>query len=221
MPGQQHSMPSNLKEAFEGLQDDVLWLHARWKVYRQLFGTSEARINLLNDFAPDFFQIVHDVLINDVFLTMSRITDPAVTFKKENLTLARLTNMIKSLGHQELTDDIEIQVRTATEQCKPFRELRNRTIAHKDLGTALNYHPDPLPGVSREMVEEALKSLRQYMDAVQTYFEGADTGYEDLGLRGDGDSIIWYLKEARAYRKHRIDGRVDPVEDGLTQSNEI
>lgn len=47
---------SNLVTAFEAIEDDVLEVHAKWKIFKQLFGKSEQRIALLNDFAPDFFR---------------------------------------------------------------------------------------------------------------------------------------------------------------------
>jgi hypothetical protein len=75
-------MSPDVKTIIETLQEDVIWVHAKWKVFRQLFGTSEKRIAILNDFAPDFFQIVHDGLIYDILLAMSRLTDSAESFKK-------------------------------------------------------------------------------------------------------------------------------------------
>lgn len=157
-------MAATIKSIFENLQQDTIWLRAKWKVFRQLFGTSEKRIAILNDFAPDFFQIVHDGLI-----------------------LA----------------------------CQPFRDIRNRSIAHSDLGTALDYHPNPLPGISPEMVENALKMFRNLLNEIHIHFDSNDTEYVDFELRGDGDSMIYYLKEAKAYHQHRIHGAVDPAADGV------
>lgn len=50
--------------------------------------------------------------------------------------------------------------------------------------------------------------------------KNAETEYADIPLRGDGDQIVWYLKESRAYHKHRITGHVDPEVDGLDRSDE-
>lgn len=124
------SMPAEIREVFTALQDEVFWLHAKWNIHRQLFGTSEERIDLLNDFGPDLFQIIYDSLLNDVLLTMSRLTDPATSFKKENLTLSRLTNMIEEIDRKKLLTELTaLQDRTD----EPFRRLRNRVIAHNDL----------------------------------------------------------------------------------------
>jgi len=65
------------------------------------------------------------------------------------------------------------------------------------------------------MVEEALAGFRQFICDLHMALKNAETDYADIPLRGDGDQIVWYLKEAGAYRKHRIAGRVDPEEDGI------
>src|SRR5258705_10186702 len=122
MSNHNNSLSADVRTIFESLQQDVLWLHAKWKVYKQLFGTSERRIAILNDFAPDFFQIVHDGLIYDLLLTMSRLTDPAESFKKENLTLDRLVFMMKQNIDQQFLDTLESNLKALKGECQPFRD---------------------------------------------------------------------------------------------------
>jgi hypothetical protein len=151
-------------------------------VFRQLFGTSEERIAIVNDFAPDFFQIVHDGLIYDILLTMSLLPDPAETFNKENLTLDRFLLMLKGGDENEFVESVERNLKSLKDDCQPFREVRNRRIAHSDLGTALDYHPDPLLGVSREMIETALESFSNLLNEIEKHFDGNETEYVDFGL---------------------------------------
>jgi hypothetical protein len=66
------------------------------------------------------------------------------------------------------------------------------------------------------MIETALEGFRNLLNEIERQFDGNETEYVDFGLRGDGDSIIHYLKEAKAYHHHRIHGRVDPVADGVS-----
>ena len=63
--------------------------------------------------------------------------------------------------------------------------------------------------------ENVLKSFRSLLNDIEFHFDGNDTEYEGIELRGDGDSIIRYLKEAKAYRQHKVYGRVDPAKDGV------
>jgi hypothetical protein len=198
------NMPSEIRSVFTALQDEVIWLHAKWIIHRQLFGTSEERIDLLNDFGPDLFQIIYDSLLNDVLLTMSRLTDPAISFKKENLSLSRLTNMIEGTEDKEFLTEIRALQAKTDEQCEPFRRLRNRVIAHNDLAAALSHHHDPLPDITRQMIENGLSSIRDYMSAIDTFFDATETDYKQPHLRGDGDSLIHYLEDVRAYHQYRL-----------------
>jgi hypothetical protein len=208
-------LTADAKATFEALQDEVIWLHAKWIVFRQLFGTSEERIDLLNDFGPDLFQIVYDGLLNDVLLTMSRLIDPARTLGKHNLSLAQMTSMIAAAGHKDLLMELKTLETQVNVGFAPFKDLRNRRIAHNDLGTALRYHQQPLPDITRQMIEDILKTIRDYMSAIESFFGETETDYREPQLRGDGDSLIYYLRKAHAYDRNRIEGNVNPVKDGL------
>lgn len=159
---------------------------------------------------------MQDGLIYDILLTMSRLTDPAESFKKENLTLDRLLLMLKrnKREDEDFVEGVERNLKSLKDECQLFRDIRNRRIANSDLGTALDYHPNPLPDVSRKMIETALGGFRKLLNEIEKSFDGNETEYLDFDLRGN--SIIHYLKEAKAYHQHRIHGRVDPVADGVS-----
>ncbi len=159
-------IPNDLAETFELLKKDILWLHVQWKVYRQLFAVSEADIQLLNDAAPLAFGVYQEVLLSSVLLSLTRLTDPETTGKKENLTLERLVSLIDSSTYQALADKARQYLDQACKLCKPFREWRNRRYAHRDWLTAKEVHPDPLPGISRQRIEDTLAIIRNLMDEV-------------------------------------------------------
>jgi hypothetical protein len=75
----------------------VIWLHGRWSMYEQLFGTSEARIDVLNKVAPTFFSTLQSVLLDEVQLTLSRLSDPERSGRRQNVTLETLMNAIAAL----------------------------------------------------------------------------------------------------------------------------
>src|SRR5579872_6546080 len=89
-----NTMPEPLKSHWDALDNEVTWLHGSWKVYRQLFGTSADRIDLLNRSARVFFYLIQRVLMDSVQLTLSKLADPPLTAGKQNLTLACLVKDI-------------------------------------------------------------------------------------------------------------------------------
>jgi len=59
-------IPPFIAEVYEELKTEITWLHGRWTIYRQLFGQSEKRIDMLNECADAFFFILQDVLLGEV-----------------------------------------------------------------------------------------------------------------------------------------------------------
>jgi len=72
-------IPMPIAEVYEGLKTEITWLHGRWIVYRQLFAQSEKRVELLNECASVFFYIVQGVLLWEVQVSLSKLTDPATS----------------------------------------------------------------------------------------------------------------------------------------------
>jgi hypothetical protein len=198
-------MQGDLADVYEGLYQEVSWLHAKWKIYQQVFGVSEEQIELLNRIAPAFFHIIQDVLQDEIALSLSRLTDPAQTgfgrAARDNLTLTRLIDTLRVTEPIDFCDSISASIAEIQAQCWPFRDLRNRTIAHADLSTALHYHPDPLPGISRKMIGDVLTLISNLLNRVLARFESAEVRYSDVVMQGAGDSVIYYLRRAEEYNK--------------------
>jgi hypothetical protein len=195
-----HEMSSELAEVFELIQKDVVWLHAKWINYCRLYETNKERIDLLNNVAPYFFHIVQNVFLTDIFMNICRFTDPAKTGKKENLTLDRLFQTIDKNKYPDLVISVEEKLEVVKEKCKPFRKYRNRLLAHKDLPTALKVNRDPIPGINRKMIEDALLSIRELLNTIQLYFNNGVMGYEHTLTTRDGENLIMALENAEKYR---------------------
>ena len=195
------NIPSNINEIYEQLKTEITWLHGRWIVYRQLFGTSEKRIDLLNECASSFFYILQDVLIGEVQVSLSKLTDPARTGGFENLSLKQLQTRLETNGeaalaqkNREILDELHIQ-------CEPFRTWRNKRLAHLDLSTAMRSSPNPLPGISREMVENALQHVRTYMNQIEQHYNDSEYGYEHFLMHSDGDALVAMLRYGLRYEE--------------------
>ena len=194
------SVPARIVEIYDLLKTEVTWMHGRWKVYRQLFGTSEQRVQLLNAAASNFFYFVQDVLIDDVQVTLSKITDPPRSRQYENLSLTLLQERIDEVAEPEFAQELSQILMEAKSACEPFRMRRNKKLAHLDLETARAIE-NPLPGISREMVEKALLQVRTYLNRIEQYYNDAEFGYEHFLLKSDGDQLIAVLKDGLRYEE--------------------
>jgi hypothetical protein len=193
------NMPSDLLQVYESLWQEVAGLHSRWVIFCQLFTVSESQVDFLREMAPSFFGVLQQTFRNDILMSLSRITDPSRTGGKENLSLVLLTERIDPSAFPALRHTLDTSLQEIIAHCTPFRDLRNRTLAHKDLPTALRYHSNPLPGISQNMINDALRMIRVFMNTIQSHFDHSETAYEHIIQRGNGEDIVFYLKQAREY----------------------
>jgi hypothetical protein len=198
-------IPESIRPIFDELSTEVTWLHARWKLYRQLFAESDKRIDMLNECASTFFFVIQDVLLGEVQVTLSKLTDPARMGKHDNLSLERLqvdVDALGALGEQALATRTRAILDDLHKACAAFRVWRNKRLAHLDLSTAMKSTSDALPGVSRKMIEDALHLVREYLNTIQRHFDDSEVGYEHFIMRaGDGAGLIAVLKAGLRYEE--------------------
>jgi hypothetical protein len=200
------TIPSGIAEVFEELRNEIIWLHARWILYNQLYGRSETRVDLLNESAGTFFYVVQETLLADIHIALSKLSDPAATGRFDNLSLEQLQIRVDSVCVSDLSDKTRPLLAEFRTRCAPFRERRNKTLAHSDLDTALQ-RATPLPQTSREMVNHALETLRDYMNEIEGHYEDRTTAYDYFVMHAsDGDSLVHLLKAGLRYEQLCRDG---------------
>jgi hypothetical protein len=76
-------------------------------------------------------------------------------------------------------------------------------LAHHDLATGLEYHPDPLPGITRGMVEDVLSRIGSLLNRMGEPFGAGNLAY-DLVVDGGGvDRLISCLEDVQEHRRAR------------------
>lgn len=202
-----------IDDVWRAIDYEVSWLHGRWAIYRQIYGTSEARIDILNRSAGTFAHMLQDVLLDDVQLGLAKLGDPAITHIKgvvlENLTLSNLCQLVTTSG--ALVAELPPLLAAYDTACAKARDRRNKRIAHFDLETMLKPKAS-LHGPSRAEIEAALEALRNLMNRVSLHYTGSQTAYNHIVLDSDGDSLIGILKRGLRYRDMVRDGAV-PQDD--------
>ena len=207
------SIPNEVKNIWDFLHGEVIWLHGRWSMYQQLFGTNEGRIDLLNRVAPTYFGTIQKIQLDEVQLTLSRLGDPAKTGKRANLTLETLVQNIESLGLSELSQVLNTHLETFRHRCESIVKRRNTQIAHYDFNTHQAAQSEGLQSASRQEIEEALEALRSFMQTVYDYFEHSYMAYEHFVMHDDAHSVLRIAGEALRYR--------DLMESGVIESTDF
>lgn len=191
--------PQEIHALWATLDTEITWLHGRWIIYRQLYGTSPERVDLLNRSAGTFFNMLQDVLLHDVQLSLSKIGDPAGSGNRENMTLAALHKVLLDAGEASAAAKMHPALQKFSDACVKVRHRRNKWIAHFDRSTMLNQHVTPRVGPSREEVENALAALREAMNSISVHYTDTTIGYEHFSMLADGDSLIQSLRQGLRY----------------------
>lgn len=198
----QQKIPLEIYEIYKPLFNQVSHLHAKWGIFCQLYASSSEIIDLLNSSSAGFFRVCQDVLAYDILLTISRLTDPKQTGKRDNLSLERLVSSIDGVKFPNLKDEIEQFLAASKAKCSFARDLRNKLIAHNDLSENLQSNGALISMATKKNIEDAFESIRNVMNAVASYFEHSTVAYELASMPSDGNVLIARLRDAKEYRRY-------------------
>jgi hypothetical protein len=169
-----------------------------YNMYRHLFEADEEVSDILRRTAAQFFHDLNRILIEQIYLHISRITDPAKDRKRENLSVANINDMLDRAGL--LTEEIK----RLSEQMIHYRhiisEARNKLLAHLDKETVAN--DLEIGGHAPEEVTAFFEALYKYCDEV-----GWVTGQGPLDFRtaaGAGDVLDLIKALKRSLKKSAL-----------------
>lgn len=198
------SFPPDCGDLFFEIWNDVNNLDLNWQNYRALYGTSPERIDLLNWAAGTFFGLIENTMWHDVLLRIARLTDPPKLGRYTRASLGQLIDHVSPHLDSESAQCLHDRVKALEDYCDHIRDLRNRVIAHDDLPTALNYHPDPLPGLSRADVEGARDRIHSLVSEIGNHFNLEQNFSEPILTINDAEDLIGLLERTRKENSLRL-----------------
>lgn len=125
-------IPESVREIFRWLRSEVVWIHGHWIIYRQLYGKSSERVDLLNESAGTFFSLLQNILLHDTVLGIARLTDRSEISGRENLVLSQLVEKLDSTRYADRTKRLTERLVSIEGICEPLRKMRNRKVAHSE-----------------------------------------------------------------------------------------
>ncbi len=192
----------DLGKLFHKLWNEFAWMQIKWQEYVDLYGTSPERIELLNSTSPRFFKLIQDVLLEDILLSLSRLTDPPKTGGKENLTFNALPAFISDVDFHNTISEL---VKKAVDALGFARDWRNRHIAHRDLKLAIGDEIAPLSSVTRLKVANGISFLYKILNAIyQKYFK-AELSPKVFSPMNGAISLLYILQDGLNEKKARHD----------------
>jgi AbiU2 len=177
---------------YDALQNRMIDLHATWKIYLQLFGTTEGRVKLLNRLIPCAALFIQRALIDEVILGICRLCDPARLGKFENVSIEALIAALDPKPDAEKLGTLNEQLMTINDKRKDLEQHRNKRIAHNDQRCALDAD-EALPPVTRQAIQEVLSAMYHLLNDINHWYLDKESVYTP-SMRGDGDGLIHWLQ---------------------------
>ena len=204
-------MDEHLQKVFDRIKQELIHVHYRWTLYRQMFGTNPSRIELINKTSSNVFVEFQWLVIDYMVMSLSKLTDKARMRGNDNLSFHYLIEKARESENVEIAKELKAELDELTDACEKFRKIRDKRVAHNDLVVALDEDSSPLPGVSRADIEAALVHARNIMNKVELRFNGSQTAYKELilPLTNDGRSVLIWLQKGLMYEQLEDDGVIE------------
>jgi hypothetical protein len=205
-------MGEHLGVLYDSLYNEVIWIKHKWIEYRELYGTNETRIELMNYSAPWLFFIIQKVLFEDILLGLSKITDPPGTGKDETTTLRVIPQFIHDAN---LKNNVQRCLTTIISHTDFCRDWRNRVIAHKDRKLTLDDpNSKPLQTANRLKVQDAITSIENLINVIEQHYFNSQTAFHFLDSDRGALSLLELLNDGVKFRAER-DKALKEIEDSL------
>jgi hypothetical protein len=189
----QHIDPG-LKEIYESLVSEFTIVCLKWQTAKDLFGHSQERVDLLNRTATDFFHICQTTFRDEVFIGLSRLTDPLQSAGKDNLCLQRLYEQLHPDDLPKFFPNFGERISEAQRLCEPFRTYRHKKLAHLDLSVALSSPSESLPQITIGQIDEAVTAVGDALNSFGQYFFDITTYFQMISQRAGVRSLTYYLE---------------------------
>lgn len=182
---------ASLRDQFVAFRAECIWLRDCYNTFTTLFDEDETR-TLLEQSAVIFFGDLNRVLQEYCYLQVCKITDPATSFGRVNLTVEAMNDALKLAGL--LTPEIEKHSAVMMRYRGLIKGSRNRLISHLDAKTILK--GAAIGGHDAHEVTAFFDAVQKYCDEV-----GRAVGEGPLDFRwspgaGDVIDLLQVLKRA-------------------------
>lgn len=191
-------MPKEIEKLYEPLRDDLYKLYTKRELFRQLYESGDDVIDILRFAAPGFFVLLREIMIDDMLLAFRRLIDPERSRgkKRDNLSLRYLKSLIED---PNLKTDLTRLIGKVQKATETLVRICSRRVAHCDLVDRLD--PESLPPLKMKSIDDALRTIKNVLNKVFTYWSGAPVVYEMVGLTlpGGGNDLVNRLRQAMWY----------------------
>lgn len=190
------------------LYNETSWLTFQWLEFKELYGTKETRIELMNNVAPFFFYTVQKVMWYQLLLGITRITDPMESFGKSNATFKAIPQYVED---DKFKFEIKNDIQEICELSKFCRDWRNRVISHLDYALAIqDNNVIPLETSSREKYRIVLEKTHMLINKIHKKYLQSYVGFDRITSYRGATSLLLRIEAGLWYdelaHKSKLEG---------------
>jgi hypothetical protein len=190
-----------LQDEFIAFRNSCMWLRNCYNTFNHLFNSGPETETILRKTAPHFFSDLNSVLQEYFFLQARRITDPAASNSRDNLSLQNINAELKRSGL--MTAEISDISTSILNYRSLTSNISNRVVAHADKATALS---SGLIGAHADHeLELFMQNLQSYTDVVGTVLGIWPLDYRVQAGPGDVQDFIRVLRLISAKSSQTIE----------------
>jgi hypothetical protein len=193
--------------------NDLFRFKYSWGTFRCLYVNDTKNVDILNAAGSGFFVWVHDLIVDDVLLRISRLTDPATNNNQKN---ASLEGLLVATGW-DTTDAARAtafrgRIDAVRASCDSCRKHRNKRISHTDQHVSLKIAR--LPDVTVRTIDEAIASIEAFVVEISSALQGMDQSFTLLDGDGDVKRLLEYLTNRASSRNPGSVSRINYTPGG-------
>lgn len=177
-------------ESVVAFRKECIWLQSCFNTFCSLFESGDETSDVLKRSAASFFRDINLIIQEHFILQVCRITDPAMTRGRENLTVKNIDAILTK--ENLLTPEIA----ATSKRLHSYRDLidgaRNRIVSHADKETLLSGQESGAH--ARKDVEEFLEALHAYVNLAGEAVGEGPLDFTYTGSEGDVEDLLVCLK---------------------------
>lgn len=186
------------RELLDAIEREFTQLGYRWAMFRQLFDSGQDNIDLLNKSGSNVFQLLQKLIIDDVMMSLCRLTDPPTSAGSENASLKNLVGKLREELSLESTKKIDAKLFELSEHLEKVKVLRNKALSHTDLTHALN--TELLPRPTYDELEGAMDAATSILDEITgKVFDCSIVYIPHIPFGRDGNKLLSVLATAHGH----------------------
>jgi len=189
-------IPENMREIWAHIGGETCDIRTKLIFHKQLYSSEKWHIDKLNKAGGFLFYIIDNLFMDDLTLSLARLTDPAKTKGKENLSLLRLIDEVES---NDFKNKMMAQYQKIKSLVEAAQDHRNKRIAHNDLNVLTQNYPKLLPNLTLNCLHSILASIEEFLNEFQLHYSSVPFDFTMLQVPEDVDNLMIRICKSEAY----------------------